>query len=195
MPFVYTIEMKESKEGTMIKEFERFDNSVLSTVYEGILKLGQDVGHSMSIYYDLDLLNHLLNTDFSTNDECFAYLKNYLDVRNKEFTMVSIKLEKHRFKVTVTPEGITYIISYFKDKPFLRELIDLVKTHQFTFDDIYALFKKHSDSFVCEEVENAEFQYVLYFDDESVDEYKYCFNFDEMGGYYHRLLAYDFDKL
>jgi len=179
----------------MTRDFERFDNSVTSTIYEGILKLGQDSGHSISIYYDLDLLNHLLGKSFEEKTDCFQYLEKYLQLKNCDKHILSIRLEKGRFKVTVTPDGIDHIVSYYQDKPFLRELIDLVKTHNFTFEDIYSLFEKQSEPFVCEHVDNAEFQYVLFFKNELFDEYRYCFNFDEMGGYYHRLLGYDFDKL
>ncbi|SFR75103.1 DUF3877 family protein [Anaeromicropila populeti] len=177
------------------QRFKRLDNSITSTIYEGILKLGYDTGHNMSIYYDLDLLNHLLDTSFQTNQECITYLMDYISEKNSESETCLIFPENGRFKFTVTNLGIEQILSQYKHKPFLKELVDLVRTHIFSVDDIYALFQKYSTEFVGEKVDHSEFQYVFYFNDIQFDEYKYCFNFDEIGGYYHRLLDYDFDKL
>ena len=57
------------------------------------------------------------------------------------------------------------------------------------------IFEKESADYVCEEINDSEFQYVIYFRDANIDEYKYCFTFDIMGSYYHRLIDYDFETI
>ena len=42
--------------------FFNLEENINSTIYEGLLKLGYQNNESFSIYYDLDLLNYLLQT-------------------------------------------------------------------------------------------------------------------------------------
>jgi len=57
------------------------------------------------------------------------------------------------------------------------------------------LYFEPYNEFICEESKNDEFQYVIYFKDSTIDPFRYCFAFDQMGGYYHRLLDYDYQKV
>ena len=174
--------------------YTRLERNIESTVYEGIVKLGFMEEESFGIYYDLGLLNYLLGTSFSSNEECYNELQNFARdiLRNYPIT---ITLEKGRFKFEISKEGVAYINHNASDKEFLKELIETVRNHQFTLADIQEIFKHQKKEYVCEHIENEEFQYVLYFTDHSFDPYKYCFTFDAMGGYYHRLLDYDYEKL
>ena len=78
---------------------------------------------------------------------------------------------------------------------FLRQLIDTIRGRNCTLEQIKEIFAAESQDYVCEEIDDSEFQYVVYFKDENIDEYKYCFTFDVMGSYYHRLIDYDFDTI
>lgn len=178
----------------MTKGFKNLEENIETTIYEGLLKLGYTENESFSIYYDLDLLNHLLETDFTTNSQCYEHLKDFLAYVNPRFFNLVITLENKRFKFTVPKEGIAYIYDANKSHPFLGELIKTVNSHSFTLKDILAVFEKYSSNYICEEVNNSEFQYVIYFKDNKPDKFKYCFNFDQMGGFYHRLLDFSYHK-
>ena len=78
---------------------------------------------------------------------------------------------------------------------FLTELIRRIRNRDCSVEEIKSIFEAESPDYICEEIDNSEFQYVIYFKDENIDEYKYCFTFDAMGSYYHRLIEYDFEKL
>lgn len=175
--------------------FINLEENIQTTIYEGLLKLGFENNDSFSIYYDLDLLNHLLETSFTTEEDCLKYLQDFKQFVKARLSDIEIVLEHKRFKFTVREDGIDYIYSHNNDNLFLKELIDKVKTHSFTLKDILKIFEKYSKEYVCEEINNAEFQYVIYFKDSSFDKFKYCFTFDQMGGYYHRLLDFSYNKI
>ena len=178
-----------------LNDFNRLEENIETTIYEGLLKLGFHDNESIIIYYDLDLLNHLLSTSFTSNEDCLKYLKAFKAYVNVRLQGISILIVNDRFQITVPKEGIAFIHKQNEDNGFLEELINLVKRHSFTIEDIIAIFEHYSNDFVCEEIDNSEFQYVLYFKDSNLDKFKYCFNFDEMGGYYHRLLDFNYDKI
>ncbi len=174
--------------------FINLEENIKSTIYEGLLKLGYQNNESFSIYYDLDLLNHLLLSSFDSNETCLNYLQEFKTFAEQDLLDIEISLERNRFKFSVDKDGIEYIYKH-ENNPFLNDLIQTVSTHSFHLEDILAIFKRYSDEYICEEIDNDEFQYVLYFKDSKMDKFKYCFTFDEMGGYYHRLLDFSFNKI
>jgi hypothetical protein len=175
--------------------FIQLEENIETTIYEGLLKLGFENDDSFSIYYDLDLLNHLLGTSHESNEECLNYLNDFITFAGDRLKDIKITLERNRFKFTVFKDGIEYINKHNSNNTFLKDLITKVKGHLFTLEDILAIFRKYSSDFVCDEIENSEFQYVIYFKDNALDKFKYCFTFDQMGGYYHRLLDFSYEKV
>jgi len=178
-----------------LKEFMSLEENIETTIYEGLLKLGYLENEKLSIYYDLDLLNHLLGTSFTENDACLEYLKDFKSYVSTRFHNISILIEKDRFQFTVPAEGIAYINKQNENNNFLKELINTVKLHAFTLQDIIIIFEHYSKDYICEKIDNSEFEYVLYFKDSNFDKFKYCFTFDQMGGYYHRLLDFSYEKI
>ncbi|MDF2800421.1 MAG: hypothetical protein K0S61_324 [Anaerocolumna sp.] len=181
--------MVERNEWTDLRE------NVETTIFEGILKLGYSDNESFSIYYDLDLLNHLLHTDFDTVNSMNDYLYNFSEymmdyISGFSFTLLVNK----RFKFTVLKDGILKIKDNNKENTFLRDIINLVNTQKFNIDDVIEIFKNSGEDFVLENSEHPEFKYVLYFKDQTIDKFKYCFNFDELGSYYHRLLDFSYEQ-
>lgn len=175
--------------------FINLEENIQTTIYEGLLKLGFENNDSFSIYYDLDLLSYLLGVSFDTEEECLGYLQDFIYFVKDRLADIAILLERKRFKFTVTEEGIAFIYKNNDGNRFLKELIETVKTHSFTLKDILHIFGQYSKDYVCEEINNSEFQYVIYFKDSSFDKFKYCFTFDQMGGYYHRLLDFSYNKI
>ncbi|MGB8455831.1 MAG: DUF3877 family protein [Anaerocolumna sp.] len=178
-----------------VNGFTNLEENIETTIYEGLLKLGYQDNESFRIYYDLDLLNYLLLTAFDSNEECLTYLQQFITYVNDRFYDLRIVLERNRFKFTIPKEGITYIYKHNEGNTFLKDLINRVNTHSFTLEDILSIFKRYSGDYICEEIDNSEFQYVIYFKDSSMDKFKYCFTFDQMGGYYHRLLDFSYHKI
>ncbi|GFI62432.1 hypothetical protein IMSAG049_01614 [Clostridiales bacterium] len=114
----------------------------------------------------------------------------------KELGSVTIdKASDGRFGIKVYSDGIIKIMESNPRRFFLKELIKKIRNRDCTIDDVKKIFEKESPNYVCDEIDNSEFQYVVYFLDKDIDEYKYCFTFDSMGSYYHRVIDYDYEKL
>ncbi len=175
--------------------FKNLEENIETTIYEGLLKLGYTDNESFSIFYELDLLNYLLGTAFQTREACLDYLQEFIAFVKGRFYDIRILPERDRFKFTVPKEGVAYIYKNNENNLFLKELIDTVNSHSFTLKDILAVFKRYSEDYACEEMNHPEFQYVIYFRDGRTDKFKYCFTFDGMGGYYHRLLDFSYNKI
>lgn len=180
---------------TDMNGFINLEENIQTTIYEGLLKLGFENNDCFSIYYDLDLLENLLGVSFDTEEECFRYLLDFKLFAKDRLSDIEISLERKRFKFTVAEDGISYIFKNNASNLFLKELIETVKTHSFNLEDILQVFERYSNDYVCKEIVNSEFQYVIYFTDSTFDKFKYCFTFDQMGGYYHRLLDFSYNKI
>jgi hypothetical protein len=179
----------------MNSKFFMLEQNITTTIYEGLLKIGYGNNENFSIFYDLDLLNYLLKSNFTTNEACYLYLNDFYKVVEPRLGNITISLEKKRFRFTVTKKGIENIYKLYEKDDYLKRLIELVKTHNFTLEDVLGIFKESSYEFICEESKNQEFQYVIYLKNSKIDPFRYCFAFDQMGGYYHRLLDYDYQKV
>ena len=177
-----------------IMQIQTLLNSLESTIYEGILKLDGCADSSMSIYYDLDLINYLLSTSFSSNEECFHQIASSFKKLGKE-NQILVTLQNNRFQFTVTKDGISHICKSYENKPFLKELIALTKNRNFTLEQVETLFSTYSSNYIHKTFNHPEFQHIFSFLDTSLDPYIYCFSFDEMGSYFHRLLPYHFEEL
>lgn len=174
--------------------FHKLEQNISTAIYEGLLKIGYSGNEDFSMYYDLDLLNYLLDTKYEKNEDCLSLLSSFIEVMKEKKIPCVISLEKNRFKFTVQKEGVHTIYKLY-DNPFLKELIDLVKSHVFNLDDVLEIFNHSGHAYICEPSKNEEFQFVIYFKDDFIDPYRYCFSFDGIGGYYHRLLEYDYNKV
>ena len=86
-------------------------------------------------------------------------------------------------------------MKFNSDRIFLKTLIEKVRDRNCSIQDIKQVFEAESSKYCCIETEGDEFQYVVYFEDSGIDEYKYCFTFDAMGSYYHRFTDYDFKNM
>lgn len=175
-----------------LKGFEHLKKNIYDYIYEGMVKLGYDKGKSVSIFYQKGLLAWLLNTDENSIDSLIPDFKDYV---KKYLGDVKIEKGSERYKVTVPYEGVLEIAESYKDHTFLKKLVDTLGKKDCTINDIENVFKSISPDYVKEEVDNSEFQYVFYFKDKSIDEFRYCFSFDMLGKYYHRLLDYDYESV
>ncbi len=177
----------------MEKGYSYFLKNLSDSIFEMMLKLGEEYNSSMCIYYTKDLGAFLIGVTEDNVEEKLPELKKYIEERlgrtDVEFA------SDGRFGVRVYSDGIDKIMDINPRKHFLNELIEKIRDRSCSIDEIKKIFEKESNDYICEEIDDSEFQYVVYFKDENIDEYKYCFTFDVMGSYYHRLIDYDFERL
>jgi hypothetical protein len=178
-----------------IYDYTHLEKNISDMIFEGLIKIGYVDKQRISVYYDLGLLSYLLGVEmlaFEQWRECFSGFKAFTADR---LIGLEIKRQGHRFEFSVSGEGVDYIYKNNKSRKFLKELIAVLNRTDCTLEQITDVFQKVSEDIVIEKASHPEFQYVIYFKDKEIDEFKYCISFDEMGHYYHRLLDYDFEKV
>lgn len=175
--------------------FETLLKNIISTVYEGILKLGITKGESFGLYYEPDLLNYLLGAEAPDRKEMLPLLKEFAEYAKEQQIPVSVSGEGSRFRFLVAPEGVLYITEHASSSDFLKNLISLVNTQVFGLNQVDEVFRNSGYEYHCREIDNPEFEYVFSFADKSFDPYLYCFHFDKGHSHYHRLLEYSYLKL
>ena len=122
-------------------------------------------------------------------------LSGFADLVKDKLGRLQISHTEDRYCILIPPEGTEYVHQNFEDNPFLVALIDLVRGHNCTLEDILSLFRTYSDQVVCEESRSEEFDYVIYFGDSKIDDYRYCIKFDQGHTVYHRFSRKDFEQL
>ena len=178
----------------------KLNDHLINTVNEGLLKLGTTGNESYAIYYDLDLLSYLLDQKYEDKEACLSDLQMmYKGVCDQDIKgnrlHVDVSMQKGRFRFTIPAPSMDYVRTHGHKNDFMADIIALVNTHHFDIEDVKHVFEKYSSNFTCEKTSHPEFDYVLYFNDNEINHYKYCFSFDGCGGFYHRLLDYDYQQI
>ncbi len=177
----------------MEKGYSYLLKNLSDSIFEMMLKLGERHNSSMCIYYTADLAAYLMGVSENDVDSKMADFRPFIA---GELGRCDIeKASDGRIGIRVYSDGIDKIMESNPRKHFLNELIEKIRDRHCSIDEIREIFEKESAEYICEEIDDSEFQYVVYFKDKNIDEYKYCFTFDVMGSYYHRLIDYDFDRL
>lgn len=185
-------------EDNKIKGFLHLERNLEAMIHEGIVKIGYRRGENQSIYYDYDLLVYLLNIELDQEElgmNIMVRLREFRSFIEKNWGKIGIEIENDRYKFNLPANAITYIHEKNKDNLFLNNLIGALRGKDCTLENILGVFHKYSDEVICEESKHLEFDYVIYFKDINIDEFKYCFTFGDMGKYYHRLTPFDFERL
>lgn len=169
--------------------FKELEENLIDVVKEFQAKIGYSKD-PIYLYYPLESLNSLMDTD-----EDIAGMQEALS----EFVKVNgiSKNIKHsnegdRFCITIPEDGLTYIHKEIPDSAFLKDFIAEIGKHGQTFEDIKAVFVKHSDSVVIEKIDDGEFDFVFYFGDGIPDKYRYCVKFEGEHTIYHRFTEKDY---
>ncbi len=167
------------------------EQHIIDTIEEQQLKLGY-LKETVRLYYPLSSLNRLMQTDVLAK-EMLTYLNEFSNLTASRLGKLEISNEGERFCIAVPPLGVEYIRENLKTNGFLAELIDKVKMHGITFEDVLSIFYKYSKNVYVEHVENGEFDYLVYFEDGIPDKYCYCITIEEHHVTYHRYSKQDYE--
>ncbi|SFB10107.1 protein of unknown function [Acetitomaculum ruminis DSM 5522] len=173
---------------------DRLIQNVIDQIKEGQLKLGY-ARETVRLYYPLSSLNAILGTDFKDISQALDALKE-INVGYVEVGKLGFSQHEDRIEISVSPEGVEYVHEEVGEPAFLADMIKLFSTkHACTIEDVKEIFKRYSKNFTCKKMTGEDFDYVLYFDDPSIDEYYYCIK-SEMGhSIYHRFSKEDYKLL
>lgn len=105
---------------------------------------------------------------------------------------VSYTKIENGYRFTISASGVDYVHSLISEDDFLVKFISTVRRFDATIDDIIAVFRQYSDDVVVEQVDNDEFDYLIYFADGQPDEFWYCIDTEDLGMTYHRFTKQDY---
>ncbi len=174
---------------------QRLIKNIIDQIQESQIKLGY-VKETIRLYYPVSSLNNLLDSEVKTTEEMVQRL-------TQEFSRTTplgdLKFSQHqgRIEISIPPEGGAYVHDQIKVPDFLQEIISFFQiNHSSTIEEICRVFEKYNKDYVCMQMpESADFDYVIYFEHTSIDEYYYCIKMEMGHTISHRFLKADYEQL
>lgn len=174
----------------------RLMRNIIDQIKEAQIKLGY-VKESVRLYYPVTSLYALLGNEETNGEKLVKMLNKEFEFYRNDFGEIEFFLHGKRMEVVISAQGAEYVHTQRDNSPFLIEIIELFRDNPHcSLTEICSVFERYSGDYKCEEMPpGVDFDYVLYFTDNDLDEYYYCIK-EEMGHtIYHRFTREDFDQL
>jgi exonuclease VII small subunit len=171
--------------------YEMLEKVICDTIKEEQIKLGYEK-ETIRLYYPMRSLAHILEEDIIETGKMDEALAAFADKVEINLGRLLISHSGDRYCILIPPVGATYVHDSYDDNPFLVAFIDTVRKHDCTLDHVLEVFRNFSNQVVCEKSETDEFDYIIYFNDNGNDDYRYCIKFDYGHTSYHRFSKKDF---
>ena len=169
---------------------ENLYESIVDFIKEEQIKLGY-AKESVRLYYPKSSILSLLNVDDKDlDDEIKTFIKNASNTLGN----IEISVKNDRYCIIVPCQGAEYVHSLDKDT-FLEDFIHAISLHNCRKSDLEQVFKKYSKDYVVEDVQIEDFDYCMYFIDETVNKYIYCIKDEGVHLTYHRFTREDYKEL
>lgn len=177
-------------------DFKRLEKHIIDNIAEAQLKLGYE-GRPISLNYTCSSLAHLLRTDLSQND-IQTILMDFAGYAHPHLGDLTFTPVKNGFCITIPAGGTEFVHSLYSENSFISKLISAVRDRR-SLEDILNIFRSFSDSVSITKTDGDEFQYLVYFEDHTPDDYIYCLSVDEeIDGSshvtYHRFIREDYEE-
>lgn len=176
---------------------EKFRENIIEQIKEAQLKLGF-ANEVIRLYFPVSSLCMLLEMEEQSGEKLLAYLKEEEQLTNTALGKICFSLCKgNRMEVCIPPEGAVYVHEKVPDPPFLSYIIQLFQeNHHLKIEEICGCFAKFNGNYVCEKMApGADFDYVLYFPDQTPDAWYYCIRMEMGHTIYHRFTEEDYRAL
>lgn len=164
--------------------YTRFEKNLTDNIKEAQIKLGFE-NRSMSFNYMHTSLNHLFETECT--EEILSGFSEYAESR---LGKIAFRAIKDGFCITVPAEGTAYV-NNLTGYDFLTELINSVREHGTSMEQVLDIFRKYSGNLTVKEIRNDEFDLLVY----GVDDYYYCLTDEGCHVTYHRFIREDYEDL
>jgi len=172
-------------------QFDKLEKNICDFVKEQQIKLGFR-SESIRLYYPLSSLNRFLNLELSV-EEMQEVLKCFAAQSESYLGNTQISHNKDRFCICLAAKASEYIHETTPSGGFLYDLVELVATHGTTMDQVLGVFYRYSDSVHVEQMNNGEFDTLVYFEDGIPDDYRYCLKNEGHHLIYHRFTVEDYN--
>lgn len=172
---------------------EKFLKNITDQVKELQIKLGY-AREVVRLYYPAASLNVLLGLEGRTAGELAALMNREPSLTEGRLGRLEFSVHKERVEVHVPPEGVQYVHDCVETPSFLKDMIEFFQNHHHgTLEEICGIFASYSENYHCDRMpEGADFDYVIYFEDSSIDEYYYCIKEEMDHTIYHRFTKEDY---
>ena len=139
--------------------FRRLEENLIDLVKEQQAKLGFRP-EVIRLYYPVSTLNHFFGSEDTA--EGMKVRLNGLEARMKgTLGEVRVTAKGDRFCFLIPETGSVYVHEQMKENEFIKELIGLLQKHDCTMEEIFDLFRSHSEKVEIHEMDNGEKMYSL----------------------------------
>ncbi|MDF2908752.1 MAG: hypothetical protein K0R34_4073 [Herbinix sp.] len=174
--------------------YDMLEKVICDAIKEEQIKLGYEK-ETIRLYYPMHSLAHILEEDIAETGRMDEALSVFAVRVESKLGKVQISHDSDRYCILIPPAGAAYVNENYSNNPFLVTFIDTIRKHDCTIEQILEVFHSFSDQVKCEKSDTDEFDYIIYFNDSSIDDYRYCIKFDYGHTSYHRFSVKDFEFL
>ena len=179
-------------------DFNRLESNLTDNIYEAQLKLGYDK-RPIRLNYTSSSIRHLIGTDI-IDDDMLSVLNDFSSFASPRMGEIAFSPIQGGYCFIVPPVGTAFVHEHAPSDSFIAALVELIRHHGISMDDVLALFKKFSDNICTKDMSSSgEFDLLVYFEDGCPDNYRYCFSIDDDFGCchisYHRFIPEDYAEL
>ena len=171
-------------------DFARLEKNIIDVIKEEQAKLGYRK-EKIRLYYPLSSLNHFFQLDVDETG-MQEKLSRFSEYEEGKLGSVEVTSKGERFCFHIPEEGAEYVHNNMKENEFIKDLIGLISHHGCKMEDIFELFRQHSDQITIEEMHSDEFDHMICFENDPEDTYRYCFKDEGCHIIYHRFLPEDY---
>lgn len=186
----YNMPIRILGKGGCMDDFLNLENNIKDLIIEEQAKLGY-LQEAVRLYYPLSSLNHLLGTDYNVV-EMMTALEKFASVGVKDLGNIGVTNREERFCFYIPEEGVDYVYHHKKPNEFIETLVKAIGTKGCTMETVRKIFLQQSAEICEEKVSHGEFDYLIYFKDENIDPYYYCFKDEGHHIIYHRFTKEDY---
>ena len=172
--------------------YEVLYQNLIDVILESQIKIGY-TENSVRLYYPQETLCAMLGVeaDISEMEALLAGLP------REPLGTIGVSRKGSRWCLTVPAEGVRYVHEHVQDTGFLTDFIELLRSHAhgLGIEEILTVFRRYSDCVICREVQDDEFDYLVYFGDGKPDRYRYLISMEMGHASYHRFTPEDYAAL
>lgn len=167
---------------------EKLISNINDQILEAQIKLGF-AKETVRLYYPLTSLTALVEREDIKEDNVVRRLQ-------EELPSFSFSQKGDKVEISIPSDYVVYVHERVKASPFLVAFIGLFQEHtHLSIQQIKETFSQYG-KYVCLAMPaDAEFDYVIYFEDSMIDEYYYCIKFEMNHVTYHRFTKKDYESL
>ena len=173
-------------------KYAELEKNLIEVLKEEQIKLGYR-SENVRLYYPISSLNRLLGVSLDAA-EMEKALYGFGDHAKEHLGKIEISRVGERFCLQIPPEGVDYVHAHLTETEFISDFIHTIEKHGCTIEEALQVFYKHSAQVHVEKITDGEFDYLIYFENGSPDDFRYCLKDEGCHIIYHRFTEGDYEE-